>query len=101
MNKKNHVSINGYLLALLMIITIGLGVYGGYYYASRDYEQKETSDFTANQDGLICEVSIRKGKNDVKSEYFIFETSAKDGDCAKYIDYQNLPDDTESYWLGL
>jgi len=88
------------LFAVVLVVLIG-GAYGGYYSTTQHYVNKESNEQFRNQENLICEARIQKGKTgDVKSEYFIFEQSAKQEDCEKYIDYKNLPDDTESVWLG-
>ena len=88
-------------LILIGIILLGVGIYGGYYFTNQHYEQKESNEFSKSQENLICEARIQKGRTgDVKSEYFIFESSAKQEDCERFIEYKNIPDDTETFWLG-
>lgn len=97
----NKITINKYLFAGLLVLLLTGGVFGGYYYTNEHYEQKETKQFIKEQENLICGVRLQEGKiGDIKSDYFIFEQSAKKEDCMKFIDYKNLPDDTESFWLG-
>ena len=44
---------------------------------------------------------MQRGKTgEVKSDYFIFERSEKEGDCKRFIEYKNVPDDTETFWMG-
>ena len=77
------------------------GACGGYYFTKQHYVNKESSEQAKSQENLICEARIQKGKTgDVESELFIFEQSAKEEDCQKYIEYKNIPDDTETFWLG-
>ena len=102
---KNTISINKYLLAVLMIAPLIGGAYGGFYYTSQHYKNKEASDLRkeaeTDEKNLICEARVQRGKTgDVKSDYFIFERSAKQEDCEKFIEYKNISDDTESYRLG-
>lgn len=88
-------------LVALSIILLGAGIFGGYYFTNQHYEQKENNESSKNQENLICEARIQKGHTgDVKSEYFIFENSAKQEDCEKFIEYKNIPEDTETFWLG-
>lgn len=94
---------NRYLFAGLIVVILALtiGAYAGYHYTKKHYENKSSHEYTQNQEDLICQTKIRKGKKgDTKSEYFIFENSAKEEDCEKFIEYKNLPDNTESVWLG-
>lgn len=102
MNSSRHsISVNKYVMFAVVLIVLLGGAYGGFYFTKQHYVDKESSEQAKNQENLICEARIQKGKTgDVKSEYFIFEQSVKQGDCEKYIDYKNLPDDTESVWLG-
>jgi hypothetical protein len=90
------------LPALAVSVTFLMGgLYLGYFYTNEHYQEKELSQTTDDQNNLICQVRIQEGKSgDVKSDYFVFEQSAKEKDCQKFIDYKNLPDDTESFWLG-
>lgn len=88
------------MFVVVLVALIG-GAYGGYYFTNQHYVNKESNEQLKNQEDLICQSEIRKGKKgDVKSEYFIFENSAKQEDCERFIEYKNLPDDTESVWLG-
>lgn len=101
MSDKNVTSINKYILAGLIVMALIVGTYTGYHYTKKHYEAKSLNEFSKSQEDLICQSEIRKGKKgDVKSEYFIFENSAKQEDCERFIEYKNLPDDTESVWLG-
>jgi hypothetical protein len=97
----DKVNLNKLVLMLLLTVCVASGAFAGYYYTRKHYETKSLQEFSKNQEGLICQAEIRKGhKGDVKSEFFIYEQGAKQEDCEKYIDYKNLPDDTESIWLG-
>ncbi len=97
----DKVQLNKLFLVILLVVCVGGGAFAGYYYTRKHYEAKSLQESSKNQEGLICQAEIRKGhKGDVKSEYFIFEQGAKQEDCERYIDYKNLPDDTESVWLG-
>lgn len=102
---KNMVSINKYLLVGLMIAALAAGSYAGFYYTNQHYQNKEAKELSqeaeTDQKNLICEARVQRGKTgDVKSDYFIFERSAKRADCEKFIEYKNIPDDTESCWMG-
>lgn len=97
----DKVSLNKLFLVGLVIACVVGGAFAGYYYTKKHYEAKSLNEFSQNQEDLICQSEIRKGKKgDVKSEYFIFETGATQEDCERFIEYKNLPDDTESVWLG-
>lgn len=101
MRDTKDTTINKYLLVGMIILAVIGGAYAGYYYTKRHYENKSSQEYTKNQEGLVCQAEIRKGrKGDIKSEYFIFENSDKQEDCERFIDYKNLPEDTESVWLG-
>ena len=102
---KNSISINKFLLVGLVATALAGGSYAGFYYTSQHYEAKESARLAQEEENdrknLICEVRVQRGKTgDVKSDYFIFERSAKQEDCEKFIEYKNIPDDTESFWLG-
>lgn len=102
---KNNISINKFLLVGLIAAALAGGSYAGFYYTSQHYEAKESANLTQEEEtdrkNLICEARVQRGKTgDVKSDYFIFERSAKQEDCEKFIEYKNIPDDTESFWLG-
>ncbi len=102
---KNNISINKFLLVGLIAAALAGGSYAGFYYTSQHYEAKESAKLTQEEEtdrkNLICEARVQRGKTgDVKSDYFIFERSAKQEDCEKFIEYKNIPDDTESFWLG-
>ena len=99
------VSINKYLLVGLIAGVGALGAYAGFHYTQQHYEAKISAELSREQevdrDNLICEARVQRGKTgEIKSEYFIFERSAKQEDCVKFIEYKNIPDDTESFWLG-
>lgn len=97
----DKLSLNKLVFAGLLVACIAGGVFAGYYYTKKHYEAKSLNEFSKSQEDLVCQSEIRKGKKgDVKSEYFIFENSAKQDDCERFIEYKNLPDDTESVWLG-
>ena len=101
MNDSKNISINKYLLIGIILGVLGAGSYAGYHYTNQHYENKSISDSAKEQENLICEARIQRGKTgDVKSEYFIFENSAKQEDCERFIEYKNIPDDTEMFWLG-
>lgn len=102
---KNAISVNKYLLIGLIIVAIVGGYYSGYHYASQQYEDKEQSTLAQDEEidkkNLICEARVQRGKTgDIKSQYFIFERSEKREDCKQFIEYKNIPDDTESVWMG-
>ncbi|AKM80214.1 TPA: hypothetical protein DDX46_02660 [Candidatus Saccharibacteria bacterium] len=102
---KNVISINKYLLVGLITAALAGGSYAGFYYTSEHYKEKEASDLRkeaeTDEKSLICEARVQRGKTaDIKSDYFIFERSAKEEDCKKFIDYKNMPDNTEGAWLG-
>jgi uncharacterized protein HemX len=102
---KNVISINKYLLAALIIAALVAGGYAGFYYTSQHYQNKEANDLSqeaeTDQKNLICEARVQRGKTgDIKSDYFIFERSAERDDCERFIEYKNIPDDTESFWMG-
>lgn len=102
---KNIISINKYLLVGLIVAALAVGSYTSFYYTSEHYKEKEASELRkeaeTDEKNLICEARVQRGKTgDIKSDYFIFERSAKQEDCEKFIDYKNVPDNTESFWLG-
>ena len=102
---KNNISINKFLLVGLIAAALAGGSYAGFYYTSQHYEVKESARLAQEEEtdrkNLICEARVQRGKTgDVKSDYFIFERSAKQEYCEKFIEYKNIPDDTESFWLG-
>jgi len=102
---KNTISINKYFLVGLMAAALAGGSYAGFYYTSEHYKEKEAVELRkeaeTDQKNLICEARVQRGKTgDVKSDYFIFERSEKEDDCKKFIEYKNIPDDTEGFWLG-
>lgn len=102
---KSIVSINKYLLTCLVIAALAAGGYVGFYYTDQHYQNKEAKELSreaeTDQKNLICETRVQRGKTgDIKSEYFIFERSVKEEDCKRFIDYKNIPDDTESAWMG-
>jgi hypothetical protein len=103
MNSK--ITINGYFLAALILVVFGAGIYSGSRHTKEHYEQKEVQRLAkeneTDQKNLICEARVQRGKTaEIKSDYFIFERSAEDGDCERFINYINIPDDTEGVWLG-
>ena len=101
MNDSKSMSINKYLLVGIIVGMVGIGSFGGYHYTKQYYEKKAISDTAKGQENLICEARIQKGKTgDVKSDYFIFEQSANKEDCERFIEYKNIPDNTETFWLG-
>ncbi len=101
MSDSKNIGVNKYLLAGIIVGVLGIGSFGGYYYTKQYYEEKAISDTAKDKENLICEARIQKGNTgDVKSDYFIFEQSAKREDCERFIDYKNIPDDTETFWLG-
>ena len=102
---KNSISINKFLLVGLIAAAIASGSYAGFYYTNQHYEAKESARLTQEEEtdrkNLICEARVQRGKTgDVKSDYFIFERSEKEDDCKRFIEYKNIPDDTEGFWLG-
>ena len=89
----------------LIVAALAGGSYAGFYYTSEHYKEKEASELhkeaETDEKKLICEARVQRGKTgDVKSDYFIFERSENQEDCEKFIEYKNIPDDTESFWLG-
>jgi hypothetical protein len=57
------------------------------------YRAKESARLAQEEEtdpkNLICEARAQRGETgDVKSDYFIFERSAKQEDCEKFIDYK-------------
>ena len=89
----------------LIVAALAGGSYAGFYYTSEHYKEKEASELhkeaETDEKNLICEARVQRGKTgDVKSDYFIFERSENQEDCEKFIEYKNIPDDTESFWLG-
>ncbi len=102
---KNIISINKYLLTGLVAGALAVGSYAGFYYTNQHYVTKEANELSqeaeADEQNLICEARVQRGKTgDIKSEYFIFERSAKEEDCTRYIEYKNIPENTESFWMG-
>ncbi len=101
---NNMISINKYLMVGLIVAALAGGTYMGYHYTKEHYEAQETARLTKEEDvdrkNLICEARLQRGGGEIKSEYFIFERSAEQDDCKKFIDYKNIPDDTEGVWLG-
>lgn len=102
---KNNISINKFLLVGLIAAALAGGSYAGFYYTSQHYEAKESARLTQEEEtdrkNLICEARVQRGKTgDVQSDYFIFERSEKEDDCKRFIEYKNIPDDTEGFWLG-
>lgn len=97
--------INKRLLIIFVAVSLGLGAYAGHSYTKQHYEAKMNAELVKEQEtderNLICEARVQRGNTgDIKSDYFIFERSAKDEDCKKFIDYKNIPDDTEYFWMG-
>lgn len=89
----------------LIFAALATGSYAGFYYTNQHYQNKEAHDLSqeaeTDQKNLICEARVQRGKTgDIKSDYFIFERSAKQKDCERYIEYKNIPDDTENFWMG-
>lgn len=102
---KNNISINKFLLVGLIAAALAGGSYAGFYQTSQHYEAKESAKLTQEEEtdrnNLICEARVQRGKTgDIKSDYFIFERSEKEDDCKRFIEYKNIPDDTEGFWLG-
>ena len=102
---KSGISINKYLLVGLIVAALTGGSYAGFYYTSQHYEAIESARLAQEEEidrkNLICEARVQRGKTgDVKSDYFIFERSEKEDDCKRFIEYKNIPDDTEGFWLG-
>ena len=102
---KNAITINKYLLVFLIAAALVAGTYAGFYYTNQHYLGKEemtlSQETETDQKNLICEARVQRGKTgEVISDYFIFERSAQQEDCERYIDYKNIPDDTETFWMG-
>lgn len=101
---KNIISINKYLMVGLIIAALVGGSYMGYHYTKEHYEAQEEARLTKEEEvdrkNLICEARLQRGGGEIKSEYFIFERSAERKDCEKFIEYKNIPDDTEGVWMG-
>lgn len=101
----NIISINKYFLSGLIIAALVGGSYAGFYYTAEHYKEKEAGalrkEAETDEKNLICEARVQRGKTgDVESDYFIFERSAKQEDCENFIKYKNIPDNTESFWMG-
>jgi len=98
---SHKTTINTYLLVIIVIISLGLVGFGTYHYTAKYYQDKSLKEFTTSQQNLICQARIQKGHTgDIKTDYFVNETSSKQDDCAKYINYKNLPSDTQYFWVG-
>lgn len=102
---ENQISINKFLLTALIVAAILIGATGSYFYTSNQYEIREEAQLQQDEEldtrNLICEARVQRGKTgEVKSEFFIFERSAEESDCSRYIEYKNIPEDTESVWMG-
>lgn len=101
---KNMISINKYLMVGLIIAALAGGCYAGFHYTKEHYEAKEEARLTKEEEvdrkNLICEARLQRGGGEIKSEYFIFERSAEQEDCERFIEYKNIPDDTEGVWMG-
>lgn len=101
---KNNISINKYLLAGAIAVTIAISVYGGWYFTNNYYQEAESrrlaDEEQHNRDNVLCRAEVMRGKRgEVKSKYYIFERSEKQETCEKFINY-NVPDDTETVWMG-
>jgi hypothetical protein len=101
---KNSISINKYLLAGTIIAVMAISAYGGWYFTNSHYqtgEDKRLADKKQhNRDNVLCSTEVMRGKRgEVKSEYYIFERSAKQETCEKFVNY-NVPEDTETVWMG-
>ncbi len=101
----NNICINKYIITGLLVAVLASGAFGGYHYTNQHYKDKEAKELAQevenDEKNLICEARVQRGKTgEVESDYFIFERSAKQEDCEKFIEYKNIPDDTEGFWLG-
>lgn len=95
------IKLNVIPVSIIVALALAGGTFLGYFYTNQHHEQKDLNQSTKDHENVVCEMRLQKGKTgDVKSDYFILEQSAKEEDCQKFIDYKNLPDDTESFWLG-
>lgn len=101
---KNIISINKYILIGLIIAGLIVGSYAGFYYTSQHYQDAESrrlaDEEKHNRENVFCRAEVMRGeRGEVKSKYYILEQSEKQEDCEKLVDY-NVPDDTETVWLG-
>jgi len=84
----SYKKIQASLLTVVILVVIGV-VAGGLGY--KVFIEKPPKEEAADT-GLLCKAKVRKGKiGDVRSEYFISENHS----CDKYIDYKDMPEDTE------
>ena len=102
---KNNISINKDLLVGLIAAAVAGGVYAGFYDTNQHYQNKEAralrEEAEIYEKNLICEARVQRGKTgEIKSDYFIFERSEKEDDCKRFIEYKNVPNDTETFWMG-
>lgn len=101
---KNVISINKYILISFVIAGLAAGSYAGFYFTKQHYqgvENKRLADEEKhNRDNVLCRAEVMRGeRGEVKSQYYILEQSEKQEDCQKLVDY-NVPNDTETLWLG-
>ena len=101
---KNTISRNKYLLIGVIVDVMALGTYGDWYFTNNYYqtaEDKQLADEEQhNRDNVLCSTEVLRGKRgEVKGAYYIFERSKKQETCEKYINH-NVPDDTETVWMG-
>jgi hypothetical protein len=92
---KSNIILHRTLFIILFLLTLGLGLFSGYYYTNKYDENKENEKLAEDERKLVCEVRIQKGQGDVRSRLSVFEHY----DCDPYINYKNLPADTEHFGL--
>lgn len=101
---RDKISISKYVLILVLLATLFVGGFIGWYFTHDRYQNSEQArlaeeDRHQRQD-VLCSVELMRGKRgDVKSDYYILEQSEKQETCEQFINY-NVPSDTEIYWLG-
>ncbi len=79
---KNIVSINKYLLAGIIVITMAISVYGGWYFTNNHYQAAESKRLADeerhNRDNVLCSAEVLRGKRgEDHSDYYIVERSEK------------------------
>lgn len=98
----SHIKFGLVAVSILLTLFMFSGAFLGYFYTNQRYVQKELKQNLANNPDIYCRTQISKGESgEVKSQYFIYEQSQSEEGCEKFIEYKNLPEDTESFSLTL